>query len=88
MVFSNISDAQLRKELERRAAIAKEAAKPKMIDSPDLTRLRQVCQDYIDCLDDEEIRHRAERFETNIYEIAVETFFGDEICDWINGQYG
>ncbi len=86
--LESLTDDELRKELERRAAIAKEAAKFKMIVSPDLTRLRQVCQDYIDCLDDEEHRHRAERYEVSICEMAIRTFFGDEIFNWIYEKYG
>ena len=84
--LKNISTEQLKMELEQRHKIEKESAKPKQVESPDWTPLREICQEYIDCLDSKE--YCDDDFDHYIYEVALRVLFGKNIFNWINEQKG
>ena len=69
---------ELENELERRRRV-----KPKQLDHYDTEKLKNICEDHIKSL------YSGERFkdpEDYIYKIAIETFYGPDIWDWINQQ--
>ena len=81
--FEQFTDEQLKAELERREKEAKQKAKPQQLEELNLARLRKICQDYIDEVErdawaSEDTRHY-------IYEIALETVFGEDVFNWVNG---
>lgn len=60
--------------------------KPKQLENPDFTLLKDACQQYIDFIDND-----AEYYEDNdndhrIFESAMETIFGKEVWDFINNR--
>ena len=84
MNLSSIPNEALEAELESRKKASREAAKPRQIENPDLTKLRRICQEYIDCKDtsaycDDDFGHW-------IYEAALMAFFGKDVFSWINEQ--
>jgi len=56
--------------------------KPVMIEKPDYTNLKKICQDYIDSIANNE--YVDDDFDHYIYETAIETFFGKEVWQFIN----
>ena len=82
--LKNVSTEQLERELEKRRNIEKENAKPKQVDNPDWMPLREICQEYIDCLDSEE--YCDDDFTHYIYEAVMQVLFGKNVFDWINEQ--
>ena len=86
--LSEFSEDELVAEIERR----KRGAKPKMrslglingVMAIDMTKLREVCQKYIDYVDSDDYLRRDDIWENNVYEAAIETFFGKGVWDWIN----
>lgn len=72
------SERELIEELERRE---REITKPVQLDNPDLTRLRAVCQERIDCLAAGDFRSTQDYY---IYETAMKTIFGKDVFKFIN----
>ena len=67
---------------------ALQLAKPPMVEQPDLAKLREVVQEYIDAvdaLDEEDLRDgaykSAERIETDIFCEAVQAYFGKDVYE-------
>lgn len=83
MNLTEYSDADLRKEIERRDNEKKEAEKPIQIIEVDLTKLRKLCSDYIDFVASEDF-HDDNDYEYYIYEMAITMFYGKNVWDWIN----
>jgi len=60
-----------------------ELKKPEMVKDPDLTRLKNICQQYIDALD--EGTYVDSDLKQYIFEEAIKAFFGKDIFkDYIN----
>lgn len=71
---------QLKKELERRE---KKPVAPKMIDNPDFTALKLLCQDYVDyCVSDAFCEDND--YDDHISEAVIEAFFGEEFWQFFN----
>lgn len=83
MSLVGFSDGELKAELERRAQRAKERDKPQQVENPNLTKLREVCQEYIDELADGN-KHEAGDYREYIYEAALECIFGEGVFVWTN----
>ena len=62
--------------------------KPKLLsyDKMDIDALRDICQDYIDFIDNDEEYHEDNKFKSYIFEIAVELIFGKDIWEFINNR--
>jgi|WetSurSiteA1Bulk_404760.scaffolds.fasta_scaffold00586_20 hypothetical protein len=69
-------------ELEKRLEELKNVAPPKMLDNPELDRLKTECQIYIDTLAKGNKPDRDSK--QYIYESAMTAFFGKDIFKWIN----
>ncbi|MCP4990913.1 MAG: hypothetical protein GY928_34180 [Colwellia sp.] len=59
-----------------------EPKKPQQLTEIDIAPLREVCQQYIDDL--EEHGYADEDFDYYIYEAAITMFFGKDVWQWIN----
>ena len=84
-MFINISTKELQEELKRRQEFDKIKPKPKLIDLPDIKPLQAICQQYIESLgkDDED-----DDDEHYIFEVAMETFFGEDVWIYIDNILG
>lgn len=58
--------------------------KPKQIGEVDLQKLREVCQQYIDFIDNDEEYHDDNDYDHYIFEKALEAIFGKEVWKFIN----
>lgn len=83
--IEDISDDDLRKELERREAEEKKQAIPRAIESPDLLDLKRICREYIDDLA-EDGGYAHTDHEHYVFEVAMKTFFGQNVFEWIRAQ--
>jgi hypothetical protein len=81
-MFDQFTDEQLEQEMARRQRIKEEEKKPKQIERPDLTRLRQSCQTYIDTLADK--GYPPKDGDHYIFETAMNTIYGDRVWSWVN----
>jgi len=52
----------------------------------DLTKLKKICQKYIDFIDDDEEYYYDSDYEHYIFEAAIEAIFGENIWDFINNR--
>lgn len=58
---------------------------PKPCDTELVENLRQATESYIDYLNSEESNEdRDEDYQHNIFEAAVELYYGEDIWDWVN----
>ena len=80
MDLSEISNDELRKEIERRK-IALTKPQMRVWTSVDTNKLKELCQDYIDSLAGD---CRFKDPEHIICEAAIELFFGEDVWGWIN----
>ena len=83
MPIEDFTDDELRNEIKKRevAAVKPESIPVGEIASIDLVTLRNMCQDYIDCLANNE---RYKDVEEVVFEQCVSMFFGASVWDWIN----
>lgn len=58
--------------------------KPIIIDSPDLSALKKMCQEYIDAIADDE--YIDDDFNHYIFECALSTFFGKDVWKFVNSK--
>jgi hypothetical protein len=60
--------------------------KPKQLEleAIDLQELRNICQEYINFVDDDTEYHEDNDYKQFIYEVAMETIFGPDIWKFIN----
>ena len=61
--------------------------KPKQLEKVDLQRLRDICQEYIDFVDDDKEYHEDHDYEAYIFEAAVTAIFGREVWEFINNRH-
>lgn len=72
---------------EEKACLAYEKhiiPKPEMIENPDLDKLKKICQEYVNFVEDDNEYYEDNDFEHYIFETAIETFFGKSSWKWIN----
>ena len=60
--------------------------KPEQLKEVDLTKLRDICQAYIDFIDDDEEYHEDNDYDHYIFETALETIFGKDVWMFINNK--
>ena len=62
--------------------------KPKQINTEeiDLTDLKEITQDYINFIDNDEEYHEDNDYNWHIFETAMETIFGKDVWDFINNR--
>lgn len=81
-MLENISTRELEKESERQTR----EEKPRSIDNPDITRLQNICCEYINDLASD--GYVDEDYEQYIFEAAMETVFGKDVWKFINDKLG
>ncbi len=61
---------------------------PKQLETADLQKLRDVCQEYINFIDNDEEYHEDEEdhYANQVFETAMETVFGKDVWDFINNR--
>ena len=84
-ILKDISTDILETELKRRENEQKERNKPKQLGTFNLEPLRKICQEYVDQLDKD--HYVDDDLEHYIFEIAIETVFGENIWHWVRDQY-
>ena len=79
-----ISDFTI-EELEEQLKLLKKQKerKPKLIVDPDIHKLGNICEEYIDTVGTEDFDDDLEHY---IFEEAMETFYGKSIWDYINNN--
>jgi len=80
MSLSDYSDKQLKAELETREENRK--SRPVLIPNPDLARLRQLCESYINTLATK--RYEPKDYKHYIYEEVMIAFYGKDVWNFIN----
>lgn len=62
--------------------------KPKQLKTEeiDLNALKEICQNYIDFVDNNEEYHEDNDYDHYIFETAMETVFGKEVWNFINNR--
>lgn len=62
--------------------------KPKQLNTEeiDLNALKEICQNYIDFVDNNEEYHEDNDYDHYIFETAMETIFGKEVWNFINNR--
>lgn len=80
-VLQQFSIEELQEELNKRKEI-KNLKKPELLEFFDLSKLKSMCQSYINDID--ELGHTNEDTIQYIFECAIETFFGHEVWSYIN----
>jgi len=58
--------------------------KPKIIRDVNLEPLKEICQQYIDFVDNDEEFYEYNYYAHYIYEKALETIFGKDVWEFIN----
>ena len=83
-MLDDFTDEQLQAEVERREEIARQESMPKQLETIVLAPLQQTCQEYINLLSAG--GHDSPDLREDIFEVAVEMFFGKSVWEWIEGQ--
>ena len=52
-----------------------------------LLRLREICQEYLDFVDDDKEYHEDNDYDIYIFEAAMQTIFGEGVWDFINNRH-
>jgi len=83
MPIEDFTNDELRNEIKKRevAATKPEALRTDEIFPGDIRALRGMCQDYINCLANNE---RYKDVENHFFEHCISMFFGASVWDWIN----
>ena len=58
--------------------------KPKQLETIDLEMLRNICQEYIDFVDNDDVYYNDNDYDHYIFETALTTIFGNDIFEYIN----
>lgn len=82
--IEEIDTDDLRKELERREIEEKTQAIPRAVESPDLTALKEICREYIDDLAED--GRADEDYNEYVFEVAIQTFYGDSVWEWVSAR--
>ena len=60
--------------------------KPTQLKETDLSKLREVCQNYIDFIDNDVEYHEDNDFSNYIFEQALEVIYGKDIWGFVNNR--
>ena len=60
--------------------------KPEQLENVDTKKLSEICQQYIDFVDNDKEYHEDNDFDHYIFESAMETIFGEKVWDFINSR--
>lgn len=63
-----------------------EMEQPKQLETINLEKLRNICQDYINFIDNDEEYHEDNDYKEYIFEAAMETVFGKEVWTYVNNR--
>lgn len=58
--------------------------KPKQLENVNIQKLREICQEFIDYLDNDRDYDEDHDYDNFIFERAMEVIFGEAIWDYIN----
>ena len=62
--------------------------KPNILKEIDIALLIRVCQEYVDFMDSDNINEDyLDEYHNSIYEIALETIYGNDCWDFINSKF-
>ena len=61
--------------------------KPVKLENIDTKKLSEICQQYIDFIDNDAEYHDDNDYEHYIFESAMETIFGKKVWDFINNRH-
>lgn len=87
MGLERYSNAELEEELRfRKIQEEEKKKKPQQFEILDLTPLRTILRDYID--EATENNYVSDDFEHNIFETAMNVFYGVDVWDYINEVLG
>jgi len=75
-MLQNYSTEQLEEEILKRKNFKKE--KPKLLKNVNVVALRKLCSKYIDFVDSDDNDYAG-----YIFEVAMTTFYGDDIWEWV-----
>ncbi len=59
---------------------------PKQLETVDLQKLRKICQDYINFIDNDEKYSEDNDYDHHIFEVAMETVFGKDVWNFVNNR--
>lgn len=82
-MLDNLSDQQLKDELERRRQ-SRNVKKPKAIANPDYSSVNSLCRDYIDNLDSQ--KYDGGDLKQYIFEAAMAAVFGNTVWKYIRAK--
>ena len=74
---------ELQKEIDRRKKIEE---KPKLINEPDLSKLKTLAEIYIEGLAGSPRIVVGKSYKHQFYVICMKTFYGEEIFEWIRNN--
>ena len=60
--------------------------KPTQLKETDLSKLREVCQNYIDFIDNDSEYHEDNDFSNYIFEQALEVIYGEDVWNFVNNR--
>jgi hypothetical protein len=58
--------------------------KPQQLKEVNLDKLKRICQEYIDFVDNDEEYYEDNDYDHYIFEQAMKTVFGEDVFDYIN----
>jgi len=58
--------------------------KPQQLKEINLDKLKRICQEYIDFVDNDEEYYEDNDYDHYIFEQAMKTVFGEDVFDYIN----
>lgn len=79
-MLQNYSTEQLEEEILKRKNFKKE--KPKLLKNVNVVALRKLCSKYIDFVDSDDYSDDND-YAGYIFEVAMTTFYGDDIWEWV-----
>lgn len=81
MALEEYTDEELRRELRERKEKSIKEGLPLKLENFDFSPLADECEEYL--LYIATYRSDSDQRENNIYELAMETIYGEKVWDWI-----
>ena len=60
--------------------------RPEQLENVETKQLSEICQKYIDFVDNDKEYHEDNNFKQFIFEAAMESIFGEDVWDFINNR--
>ena len=67
--------------------IQKEIKRDRILHCRDLSKLKEICQEYIDFVDNDEEYHEENDYDNYVFEQAMEAIFGKNVWEFINNRH-